>query len=133
MSTAEHILGRFGIRLERTVTEGQGSEIMYRTSLGCFNNGDIVFPQHEELLTQLRWLSETTSDGNRFKVSERRNSKDDLAVSCVLSIAMAAEPLEKREPIAEAIFVTPGGTSGYAEDRCFVLKCRIPSFSKPGF
>ena len=93
MSTAEYILGRYGVSFVRTVTDGAGSEIMYRTFLGALNNGDIVLPENEELLSQLRRLEERTGDGNRFRVAGRRNSKDDLAVATVLSASMAVENL----------------------------------------
>ena len=37
MSTAEYIFGRYGVSFVRTVTDGQGSEVMYRTFLGALN------------------------------------------------------------------------------------------------
>ncbi len=103
MSTAEFIFGRHGISFERTVTDGQGSELMYRTFLGLLNNGDILLPDDEELLAQLRRLEERTSDGNRFRVAGRRNSKDDLAVATVLSVSMTAAHMNASAPIVEAI------------------------------
>jgi hypothetical protein len=103
MSTAEYILGRYGVSFVRTVTDGQGSEVMYRTFLGALNNGDIVLPENEELLSQLRHLEERTGDGNRFRVAGRRNSKDDLAVATVLSASMAVENLEVVEPWVETL------------------------------
>jgi hypothetical protein len=103
MSTAEYILGRYGVSFVRTVTDGQGSEVMYRTFLGALNNGDIVLPENEELLSQLRRLEERTGDGGRFRVAGRRNSKDDLAVATVLSASMAVENLEVYEPWCEAL------------------------------
>lgn len=93
MSAAENILGKYGVKFERTITDGQGSEVMYRTFLGLLNNGDVALLDHEELLTQLRRLEEHTRDGGRFRVAGRRGSKDDLAVSAVLAVSMCADSL----------------------------------------
>lgn len=101
MSTAEHILGCNGIAFVRAVTDGQGSEVMYRTFLGALSNGDIVLPENEELLARLRRLEERTGDGNRFRVAGRRNARDDLAVATVLSASMAVENLASPEPWLE--------------------------------
>jgi hypothetical protein len=111
MSTAEYILGRYGVSFVRTVTDGAGSEQMYRTFLGALNNGDIVLPENEELLGQLRRLEERTGDGNRFRVAGRRNAKDDLAVAAVLSTSMAVENLGvSPEPMTEYLeLYTPDG------------------------
>ena len=131
MSTAEHILGQFGIGFERVITDGAGSEQMYRTFLATLNNGDVLLPEHDELLTQLRRLEEKTTDGNRFRVAGRRNSKDDLAVSAVLSIATAAERLMASPmPSCGGVFAYEGGT-GESDDRYFCKQReRIPSFAR---
>jgi hypothetical protein len=116
MSTAEHILGRFGIRFERVITDGRGSEPMYRCFLGLLNNSDIALLDHPELLAQLRRLEEHTGDGGRFRVAGRRNSKDDLAVSAVLAVSMAADALAQPELNITVLDLDhPGAQVGYVK------------------
>jgi hypothetical protein len=110
MSTAEHILGRFGVYFERVITDGQGSERMYRTFLAVLNNGDVALLDDAELLTQLRRLEERTGDGGRFRVSGRRG-KDDLAVASVLAVSMGADALVMPEPHVHVLTFDQNGRS----------------------
>jgi hypothetical protein len=103
MSTAEFILGKYNVDFKRTVTAGAASEPLFRTFLGLVNSGEVALLDQPELLTQIRRLEERVLDGNRFLVAGRRNSKDDLAVACVLSVAIAAEGLQMYEPQLQVI------------------------------
>lgn len=124
MSTAEHILGEYGVKFERTITDGTGSEPMYRSFLAGLHDGAVLLPQNEELLTQLRRLEEKTSDGNRFRVVGRKNSKDDLAVASVLAVSMAIERISyARGPWITSVFVEDYAT-GDPDERFFRSKER---------
>ncbi|GEM_PF-5385384 len=103
MSVAEQVLGQYNVAFERVISAGAGSEQGFRTFLSLLNDGALTLPDDEALLTQLRRLEEKVGDGNRFLVEGRRGSKDDLAVACVLSVAMAADSLISCEPWAVAL------------------------------
>jgi hypothetical protein len=103
MSACESIFLRYGVGFSRVITAGAGSESAYRTFLALLNDGRLVLPEDETLLSQLRRLEEKTSDGNRFLVQGRRNSRDDVAVACVTAVALAAEDIEVCEPIMECV------------------------------
>lgn len=109
MSACESIFGRYGVNFKRVITAGAGSEGQYRTFLALLNDGRLVLPDDETLLSQLRRLEEKTSDGNRFLVQGRRNSRDDIAVACVTVVALAAENLEVCEPMFESLDIYDPG------------------------
>jgi len=130
MSVCESTFARFGVRFERVITAGAGSESAYRAFLALLNDGKLVLPDDENLLSQLRRLEERTGDGNRFLVQGRRNSKDDVAVATVTAVALAAEHLNARAPVIESIFADSGGT-GEPDDKFFVRRDRLASFARP--
>jgi hypothetical protein len=103
MSACESIFLRYGVGFQRVVTAGNGSEGAFRTFLALLNDGRLVLPDDETLLSQLRRLEERTSDGNRFLVEGRRSSHDDVAVAAVTAVALAAENLENAEPWIECL------------------------------
>lgn len=136
MSAAEGVLSPFGIRFERVVSAGAGSEQAYRTFSALLNEDRLVLPNNPELLSQLKKLEERVTDGNRFLVQGRRSSKDDAAVAAIVSVAMAADCLQKRGVQCCTIW---SSDPPYTDDKLDEIwnrearrnAVRIPSFGRP--